>query len=522
MDEFYKNIYMFKNPIRHFLNVENLIYNEIKSNKENTWTQPIIFKIRKYYGSSEFRTLSLPNFQSFYSLYERIKSHPNFYDLKSINPDFSKISVNLTTGDFSVFNYENHLNKDLERLTRYDTLFKMDIKSFYNSIYTHKLTKFITINNDPNEQLLSSLNFGVTKGILMGNYVSLFCAELFLKKIMGELYERLRQEGILFELNYFSDDVYIFSFDKNEQIIKNSFNDILFKNGLESNENKLEKYNYEKYNSENILIKYWKQIVSKQKEYESRYKEDINKYYLNFLNQIIYRRDKLNNKNKAVLTINFFKSNFFINMDTKKYQFTGASGHQIQFLIKEHPEILLYFVTRFEDELKYNEEFKKFLKFNFENSLDGNFFEEQLYYFYAIVILYSNCIIELNNLTEKVLKCDNQILKSYWLEYFSDYDLEELLINDECNWFFNYHLIRKLKIQKGEKFIERYIEYLLPVSIKGESQTNNYLNFYKNNLSEDNTFVRFIDDVKIEIKSYLDAKLEERELNEDYCDIDEI
>ena len=58
----YNNIYNFKNSIRHFINIDNIIFPTSPASidiDDTCWTKPIKFTIRK--NDNSFRTLKLPN-----------------------------------------------------------------------------------------------------------------------------------------------------------------------------------------------------------------------------------------------------------------------------------------------------------------------------------------------------------------------------------------------------------------------------------------------------------------------------
>ena len=214
----------------------------------------------------------LPNLLNFYVLYEHVKSFPNFENIALIS-SFSRVSSSLKTGDFKVYNYQNHLEKDLCRLTIFDTLFRFDIKSFYNSIYTHYLveyTKFLEYiyKSFPNDRYITWLNYGKTGGILAGNYISLYLVEFYLREVMQKLDTRLKELNINHFIENFSDDIYIFSNKTNENKIIECLNVVLFDYNLEANSSKYITYDYITYNNENLVTKYWKTVIRKQKTHE--------------------------------------------------------------------------------------------------------------------------------------------------------------------------------------------------------------------------------------------------------------
>lgn len=361
MDKRYKNIFMFKNPIRHFLNAECLNYPIVTMNKDSDlanldWTVPVDFNIRKYYGKDEVRNLKIPNYLNFNALYEHCSKMNNFFDFGKIGSAHSRVKVNLETGDFSAYSFQRNVEADLHKLTLLDTLFKFDIKSFYKSIYTHDLVKYTDFANSVynNDTFITNINNGKTDGILMGNYISLYLTEFLLNEIMTKIKTELKNKNIKSIVSNFSDDIYIFSLNKYENEIKKTVNQVLVEYNLETNDSKYEKFDYLKYNDFNTLTKEWKRVISIQKQHE-RYIGTLNddleegkepkKYYMNFTNQLIYRISNLKeDKLRSVFAKNFFKSSYFKNMDPINYKFTKENIHQLEFIMSENPETILYIV----------------------------------------------------------------------------------------------------------------------------------------------------------------------------------
>lgn len=76
------NFYNFKNPIRHFFNLDNMKFENLKSLKfrDLSWTEPIKFNIFKTEHSQ--RTLCFPHILNFYVLLKKIKTLPDFKRIK--------------------------------------------------------------------------------------------------------------------------------------------------------------------------------------------------------------------------------------------------------------------------------------------------------------------------------------------------------------------------------------------------------------------------------------------------------
>jgi hypothetical protein len=60
---------------------------------------------------------------------------------------------------------------------------------------------------------------------------------------------------------YFSDDFYIFCNKYDNETIRGLFNQVLAENDHEGNDRKIEIEDYESYNIENLLTRYWKAIM---------------------------------------------------------------------------------------------------------------------------------------------------------------------------------------------------------------------------------------------------------------------
>lgn len=522
------NIYMFKNPLRFFLNIDK-IYDlekasiDLLSDDDISWTTPANFKIRKYYGKSEFRMLKLPNLLNFFFLYHKCKNETNFFDFNNISA-FSRVKVNIETGDFVSYVYQIQLEKDLDLLTKYDYLYKLDIKSFYSSINTHILQEETKITF--NDKFIRNLNDGYSSGILMGNYISLFLAEKFLENIIRKINDKLIEKIGLnrFKLYNFSDDIYVFGYEKNENLIKKIISEVLFDFSLELNDSKFEKIDYLRHNNNNVLTKYWKKIIHKQLlatnvkgiTYNDKIKNDNDEkgYYLSILNQLIYRRNLLLDEKKKTIFINgFFKSKFFYYMDFNDFIITRETLHQIQFIIKNHPETVLYIIEKIKKvkNKPFDVTFNDFLKTAFYNSLEKEFYEEQLYYYFALKKYNKDYKFE-KEIIEKVMKNSNQILSSYFVMNeidCDDYTLEFLNLKNN-NWILNYHIILKNKDRiNSNDYLEKY---LCPRMAK-ETKKYVYIDFYRKLLDNNCKIINSISRVSTKINEFILEKNKEKEEN---------
>lgn len=251
------NLYNFKNAVRHFVDIDSLQFPtdiENFSTREMCWTLPISFNVQK--GNGKYRTLKIPNILNFVRAYHYYSTLPDFDNIQGINPEHSRMTVNFDTGDFVAGEYDTQLNDDFMNLCLYDNLIRLDIKDFYGKLYSHYLPK-----GELQDSVFTSLNNGRTGGIIMGNYLSLYFAENALKKISDDFETALEDADINCHFEYFSDDFYIFCNKYDNEKIRKLFNQVLAENDYEGNEQKIEIEDYESYNIENLLTRYWKAIM---------------------------------------------------------------------------------------------------------------------------------------------------------------------------------------------------------------------------------------------------------------------
>lgn len=496
---------MFKNPIRFFINIQDfksMIPKDeysLEIKKVLSWSTPIKYSIRKHYKGTDIRYIHLPNIRNFIFLHEKMITYKGYPSLTTSL--YSRMKVNLMTGDFDSSIYKGQLENDLIKLVYYDKLLKLDITAFYDSIYTHTLSESLNLNFE--ENYITNLNSGKSHGILKGPYTSLYLAESFLRVIIEKIRSKLN--GIPHNINFFSDDIYIFTDDHNVEHIKTICSETLVEYGLILKTEKIEKYNYEDYSNINIIDKYWNAVVRDQKKYEES--TESKQLHLNSINQLLYRMNKLKNpKHVSIFIKGFFKSSFFIDMDIRKYELLKDDLHKILYIYKEHPETILYSIYKFKDNKEFKKVGKNIIWHMFDKSLDLPFHEEQMYYFYALQQLEMLDTINEKKL-KKIIDSKNQILISYFvvLGYFNDlYD--SLLNESEEYWFLNYHILM-MKYKDGSKdsfqILEFITKYLVPKKAKGD-QIKKYTEFYLFGIEQGLHMINL--DVDKNIQEYLQTK----------------
>jgi hypothetical protein len=496
--------YNFKNPVRHFLNINNIIYptgfDELDI-KDLSWTEPINFRVRK--EDDKYRILKMPNILNFICAYKRFEDSEHFLDVHNIDTH-KRLVPNLITGDFAAGVYDEQLENDFQELCIYDNLLKLDIKGYYERIYTHD----IEFDNVSDENYLTNLNLGNTNGLIMGNYISLYFAERYLKDISEEIEIMLRKELVECSFSYFSDDFYFFCNIKDNKKIIKIFDTVLEMFNLERNDGKIESWTYLSYNNHHLIEKYWKKIRAESK---SRYDEDRDDNNLYFTNQLIYRMSNLNeDKLKRTFLNTFFKSTFFQGLDIEKFEIEDFNCHQLCYIFKFSPETMLYSINHFR-RIGYfsGEKFKMFLKVRYNDILSKSYNEEQLYYYYTIKVLGFDSLLE--ETADKVAESNNQLLVSYYLKdsLFKPEHISKLkLKKEERFWFQNYHLILYSDLSKDLK--NSISEYLIPAYASKERQKKSYIQFYKTNLESNICLVKSIKSIRESINGYMKSLINER------------
>lgn len=510
------NLYNFKNTIRHFINIDNLFYPADISSFDTAdlcWTIPLSYRIKK--DSDKYRTIKIPNVLNFVRAYYYYCDLPDFNNINNMDPQHKRLFVNVNTGDFVAGEYNSQLDEDFTKLCLYDCLLKLDISEYYGKIYTHYLD---LANHNLKDNVLSSLYNGRTSGVLIGNYLSLYFAEYVLSKISHEVQEYIDGNEINCEFNYFSDDFYFFCNENDTEKIINIFDNALEKFDFSRKENKYTIWNYETYNSYNVLTRYWKATIRNWnlevlKDYENTKKHSqAISHKLAFLNQLIYRLSSLTDeKRKRSFVANFFKTKLFQETDFNTYNVKTYDYHQLSFLLKLAPESLLYTSYIFNSMSSFdNNSIKDFLLARYKESLNKPLHDEQLYFYFALKCYGFDNV--LTNTTSLVLKSQNQVLISYYLKdnLFTQVQKDTLkILTDEQYWFQNYHLI--LYSPELISDLDANIQkYLVPNMAIGKiNKETRYKTFYYDNLANGNSIINDISVVITNIKQYLSLRHEE-------------
>lgn len=499
----FNNLYNFKNPIRHFFNLDKIRFDNSESCafEDLSWTAPVKFKIFKTEDSQ--RTISFPNILNYYHTVKCFETEENFYSINKMS-DKKRVSPDLDVGEFSVLSYYKSVQMDAFNLTKFDKLLIMDIKSFYGRIYTHD---FGFKNDKYLEQRAGSLNAGRTNGLLLGSYLSLYLAEKYLKKIEDELDSELDRQNIKCHYEYFSDDFYFFCHNSDIDKIKSIFSKILDAYELQVNYDKTVIFDFEEYTRDNNLEKLWKKIIKESQSRDELIKKQrkIKDTYVGhpfFFTQLVYRLSQISElKYKRIFLSNFFKTYYFDNLKPKIYQLSESDLNNICYIYKLMPETMLYSLTTIKQMAGFNlKTFKEFVLARFDSVLHSEKYEEQVYFYYAIKV----CGLdqELYAFKDLVLKSKNQILISYFVidKIINKADYATFVTHPKENeWLQNYHYI--LVNDKS------MIDMLIPENAKKDKQKSSYREFYKLNIDNNTPIMKPIKKVTEDIKKFIEAKI---------------
>lgn len=528
-------IYMFKNPIRFFLNIDkfdyqnidNLNYSMEKINVRKIgtdWTKPTNFFIKKSIASKETRVLKFPNLVNFRVLYNFAKQdleYKKFLNKKEktyrIGDEKDRMYINLDLGDFDKGIYKKQIEKDLFSIVKFGRLYKIDINNFYDSIYTHKL-------KIDYEVILTSLNNGSTKGIILGNVISLIFAQKFLNKVILKFISENVNKN--YKIEYFSDDIFIFTNNQNIDDLKNKITMNFSKYDLTLNFKKNKEFGYIDYNSSYILDKLWITIWNKFNAYIQKIENknrvifselkksnssDIDEIYqkrkiclkFHFLNQLIYKHEQIEDESlKRSFIIGWFNNSHLFSREKyfKNNKLSEVDSHRLLYLIKLYPEILLYLAVIFKKfSIEFNDEFINILKEYYLESLNTMFYEEQVYYAFFLITFLK---YDFND--DFLRKNSNYVLKAFLIKN----GFLKNLCNNQESWILNYEITLSNSTLNIKEFeYKELISKWLVLNDKEKNKDSLYYEFFKKNLF-DNKISLFKDtkDILKAIENYMIQK----------------
>lgn len=468
------NNYVFQNRFRKYF------YNDFEdilkmlspvSNIEKSKSTP--FYIEGIFGLKR-RIINFPNIFSYAYSISKIDLL-NITDFGKLGSSYNKMQIDFDKRKFKSNSYSSFLEERLNLLiSDYDKLYKIDIHSFYKSIYTHVFEKLSDSNLAKLDEYIRVFNNKKTNGLLLGNLLSTFSAN----EIMEELAVNLQQKLAKSKVFYFSDQFYIFynELDYTENIIYNEVSRIIGKDyfELKINNEDSKVYNHEQLLSSRDFLKKVSELVKIQKSNYKNIDKDLENL-LHFFNAFIeeYYQIPENNrlsfievvlKNVFSSPVNLYRlSRYFVNCDELQDIYKIISI--LVFFLKRHPSLIIFYVeiglwdiiNIYSDYMYFKE---SELKEYFEKKIKTNINTIEAIYYFHICYLLTN----VNN------------RKNYCLEYYKNNAGKNLLLDsiivETCNIKENKNIVLNYKFD-DENWLINYTKFLqIRFYIKENNSTN--------------------------------------------------
>jgi len=399
----------------------------------------------------------------------------NINDFGKLNSLYNKMQIDYDNRKFKSNSYSSFLEERLNLLiSDYDKLYKIDIHSFYKSIYTHVFEKMSDSNLKGIDEYIRVINNKKTNGLLLGNLLSTYSANEVMEDLTQDLKDKLPKSKIF----YFSDQFYIFynEFDYEDNYIYNTVSRVIGKNyfELKINNEDSKVYNHEELLSSRDFLKKVSELVKIQKSRSKEIDKDLENL-LHFFNAFIedYYHISENSRLsfievvlKSVFSspVNLYRlSRYFSNCENKSNIYKIISI--LVFFLKNHPSLIIFYIEIglwdviciYSDYvyIKENE-----LKNYFEERLMTNINTiEAIYYFHVCYLL-----------TDTVQR------KNYCLEFYKNNNGKNLLLDsiivETCNIKENKNIVLNYKFDE-ENWLINYTKF---VQIRYYIQENNSTN----------------------------------------------
>ena len=455
------NNYVFQNRFKEYFysNFEDILKAlSPLSNIDNSKSIP--YFIEGNFGIKR-RIINFPNIFTYAYSISKIDSL-NLNDFGKLNSLFNKMQIDYDNRKFKSNSYSSFLEERLNLLiSDYDKLYKIDIHSFYKSIYTHVFEKLSDQNLKKLDEYIRIFNNKKTNGLLLGNLLSTYSAN----EVMEELTQILKSELPKSKIFYFSDQFYIFynDFDYEDHFIYNVVSRIIGKDyfELKINDDDSKIFNHEELLSSRIFLKKVSELVKIQKSRNKDIDIDLENL-LHFFNSFIedYYQIAGNSRLsfievvlKSVFSspVNLYRlSRYFNNCENKQDIYKIISI--LIFFLKNHPSLIIFYIEiglwnilfKYSDYMyKKEEELKKYFEEKLNNNIDTI---ETIYYFHICYLL-----------------TDLKKRKNYSLEFYKQNNGKNLLLDsiiiETCNIKENKNIVINYNFN-DEKWLVNYTKFM--------------------------------------------------------------
>lgn len=438
------NNYVFHNPVKIFFNPKlnnKTLQRLTKIKKEIRGSRPFKYSIKV---NNKIRILSFPNFFTYVNIANILYSHSEkFQSIKSLSKNRMQIKYNQRR--FEPDNYRQSNKKDADDLLfNFELMSFFDIRNFYNSIYTHSFEKIKCGNATFGfiDEHIRYMNSCKTKGFLLGNILSLICANELLEALISKISLELNCQEIYHDISYFSDQIYIkhnVGFKSEvEKIVKNILAQDYFEFLLAEEKTKV--FSYEQFTKNKIFEHYSEKIMNiglcKKRSIDLEFKDlkketDQEKTKLNTNNILHFFNLLIEQLLSDELPLNLKESYLKVTLRkifthpialVKLYQFCHELGennkgvmeiiNKLLFVISKYPSVIydlyqlsLFEIIPFEKNVTDEQLEKLYNRFHREEISEFKL----LYWFFKIVILKKETL----NIDFEKIEDDNYLLIAF-------------------------------------------------------------------------------------------------------------
>ncbi len=483
------NNYVLINPVKLIFKT-SLEYEDIFKRIQKHKSKPFTYTIKQ---NERIREVHFPNYFSYYSVATAI-----WQELDKINKcstEFNRMKIDFNNRKLEPDNYRKCFKRDKNNLKfKYDCLSFFDISNFYNSIYTHCF-EYIENNKELSfiDENIRLLNSKKTKGLLLGNALSVMCADKVMEYFCSKLISLFKDKNIIHEITFFSDQIYIKHNVDDTKNIYNEVKKVLATDYFEFrlSEQKYKVLTYQDMIKDNIFDKnlehlrsIFKTIIIKSKEKSTSPSDELRllKHFLNTLLDQIINSNLDKNLHETFIKV-AIKSSFAspVNLHMLYRAIKVANPDDLEeiknaflYLISNYPIVIydmfqlsMFDAIGFKELINYEDMqilYYKLIKHNVHDY-------ELLYWFIKIVVLGKNNI----NNYEKI-NYENKVLLAFLIRnspnVLEDNILSKLdatisdtsnLFNENWLVFYEYLLYKDIQIKSpvGEKI--EHVKQLVPV-----------------------------------------------------------
>ncbi|MBP3840750.1 MAG: hypothetical protein IK997_01340 [Bacilli bacterium] len=450
------NNYVFQNRFRKYFynNFEDVLQSLSPiSNIDKAKSTP--FFIEGIFGLKR-RIINFPNIFSYAYSISKIDSL-NLSDFGKLASSNNKMQIDFDERKFKSNSYSSFLEERLNLLiSDYDKLYKIDIHSYYKSIYTHVFEKLSDTNLKKIDEYIRVFNNKKTNGLLLGNLLSTFSANEIMEELTNDLQKKLSKSKIF----YFSDQFYIFynELDYEDNEIYNEVSRTIgrdyFELKINSEDSKI--YNHEQLLTSRNFLKKVSELVHIQKSSHKDIDKDLENL-LHFFNAFIEEYYQISENNRLSFIEVVLKSVFSspVNLYRLSRYFTKCEELQdvykiisiLVFFLKRHPSLIIFYVeiglwdiiNKYSDYMYFKgDELREY----FEKKLITNINTIEAVYYFHICYLLKNknkrdyCLKFYKNNAGKNLLLDSIIVETCNIK-----ENKNVVLNyryDDENWLINY------------------------------------------------------------------------------------